>query len=725
MYMKRLPRSYRLFLPVLTTCLVWSVGCTGSDEPVHAVVAAEEIVSPFRNLSDDIAFVGDDACFDCHESEYIGYKEHGMANSLFLLSRDNQIENIDGSVIVDSTLGYRYTIVEEDGKFFQEEYRLDAEGRKTHRQIREMQYVMGSGISARSYLTLNNGWFYELPITWYTQENKWDFSPGYRVGNKRFDRLIVTRCLSCHDAYPTEVPFTEGKYEHIPLGISCERCHGPGELHVEERLSIPTPDSVDTSIVNPDHLTLERRLDVCQQCHMTTTVSNLRDGRTPYDFRPSQDLSDYLSMYALEEPSSNEVIGITSHVGRMKASACFRGSLATDRPMDCATCHDPHSSFRQAGPEYFNDTCQTCHENVELKTTLAASPTLSDHEPSSNCISCHMPKADIAKVAHSDFTDHQIRVVDPEAEQATAPISDPPRLIPVFARDNDDKIYEGLAYLVHGTRNLDAHYMEKGVSLLEEELTLESEYDEAMFQLGLGYHRMGQGEKAIPWIEKAVSENPNLPDRLNALAQVYEESGRDPVRIERLYERVLAIQPARADYRINFGRFLESRGRIEEAVTEYRTAILEQPWFATAHYNLGTALLRLNDDQEAESALQDALALDPLNPEAWGNLGILYAGREEADSALESFQKAVEVAPDHPVALANLGARYLFDDDLDRAIPLLSKATSIEPEYVDARVNLALAYFRNDDMSRAREEAEAVLRMAPSNALARQILDAI
>lgn len=710
---------------LVVSCVGLISGCTPASDPAATTSATEEPRSPYRNLVDGVSFVGDDACFDCHESEYRGYKEHGMANSFYLLNADTRIEKLDGSVVHDTTLGYSYTISEEDGKFYQEEFRIDENGQKTHSQVREMQYVIGSGISARSYFILNNGWFNELPISWYTQEGKWDFSPGYRVANKRFDRKIVPRCMNCHNAYPTEVPFTEGKYEHLPLGISCERCHGPGELHVEERLALPEADSVDYSIVNPAHLTLERRLDVCQQCHLNATVSILREGRTPYDFRPSQDLSKYLSLYAMEKPASNEMIGLTSHVGRMKASECFRSSLAQGNPMDCVTCHDPHSGFRQAGPEYFNATCRTCHESANLIERLAGSTSLPDHQESSNCISCHMPKAGISKVAHSDFTDHWIRVVDPDEPVQLNSIGDPPKLLPVFAQDLDDQIYEGLAYLVYGTRNLNDVYMRMGIGMLEETLTLESDYDEAVFQLGLGYHRVGDVESAIPWLEQAVIVESDIPERLNALAQAYETGARDPVRIERLYQRALAVQPARADYRINYGRFLESRGRLVEAVREYRMALVEQPWFATAHYNLGTALVQLGDSDAAEKVLGDALDLDPLNPDAWVNLGILFATNERLGDALEAFKTAVGVSPGHPLALANLGAHYLQADSLALAILLLSQATEIAPEYVEARVNLALAYFRNDQFIRAREEAEAVLEFAPSNKLALQILNAL
>ncbi len=121
-------------------------GCTRATDSVDPIASDDEPPSPFRNLADGVAFVGDDSCFDCHESEYRGFKEHGMANSMFLLDADNRIENLDGSVVHDTTLGYSYTIREADGKYYQEEYRLNENGQKTHSQVREMQYVMGSGI---------------------------------------------------------------------------------------------------------------------------------------------------------------------------------------------------------------------------------------------------------------------------------------------------------------------------------------------------------------------------------------------------------------------------------------------------------------------------------------------------------------------------------------------------------------------------------------------------
>src|SRR5690606_16008162 len=162
------------------------------------------------------------------------------------------------------------------------------------------------------------------------------------------------------------VPFVEGAYVHLADGIDCERCHGPGQLHVEARLADPEPaDSIDLTIVNPAHLPLDLRLDVCQQCHTNGTVSVLREGRGAFGFRPSQPLAAHVAIYALraDEPGRIRVI---SHADRMQQSPCFIESGA----MDCVTCHNPHEGFRDAGPAYFDQTCIGCHPTGPLEARM-------------------------------------------------------------------------------------------------------------------------------------------------------------------------------------------------------------------------------------------------------------------------------------------------------------------------------------------------------------------
>jgi hypothetical protein len=45
------------------------------------------------------------------------------------------------------------------------------------------------------------------------------------------------------------------RFEEVPLGINCEKCHGPGSIHMEEKqagIIVDITKEIDFSIVNPE-----------------------------------------------------------------------------------------------------------------------------------------------------------------------------------------------------------------------------------------------------------------------------------------------------------------------------------------------------------------------------------------------------------------------------------------------------------------------------------------
>lgn len=683
----------------------------------------------FLNVGEGVEFVGDVACFDCHETEYNGFNEHGMSRSMYRLTAETAVESFGSEIVVDSSSGLHYQTVESDSGFFMLEFLLDTHGNRVHELRREMQYVVGSGTTARTYLTEQDGWFYELPVTWYTQQERWDFSPGYRVANKRFDRKVADRCMVCHNSYPTPVAQTNGMYSEMPLGIGCERCHGPGSLHVNERLSSSEPQGdYDASIVNPAHLTLERRLDVCQQCHQNGSVSLLRDGRTAYDFRPSESLSDYVAFFQAHDSAESGDIEVISHADRLKLSACFLDSITLDTPLECTTCHDPHNGFRDQGPEFFNETCIGCHGTDRL-ALLNASDALDTHSLDANCIECHMPKTDLIDAPHSAFTDHWIRVVKNGEGGQPEVAHDENTLTARFERDRsgqeDADLYAGMAYITRGFQKGEPDMMHRGIAILAGAFDDGQTMSEALYLHGYANVLLGQFESAIPTLEESLRLDPQKTERLNTLAQAYEGAGRDPSRIERLYREALRIQPRLSDVRINYGRFLETRSRVDEAIAQYREVIRSESWSVLGYYNLGTALLRQGELEQAELNLQAAIGLDPFHGGALSNLGLVQLQRGKQAEALQTLEMAVERNPEHAESLENLGSLLLNSERLPDAIVLLLRAVEANPRSADTYAKLGLAYFRSDNFVNARISAQSALRLNPSHPLATQILQAL
>ena len=147
--------------------------------------------------------------------------------------------------------GLQYSIEIRDGHVFHQETRRDVAGRTIARTEGEVQFTLGSGRQGTAYLIDHDGFLFESPITWYSRKERWDLSPGFEGTNYHFDRPINRNCLFCHANRVETRPGSINGYR-VPIfqghAIGCERCHGPGELHLERPALV---DGKDTTIVNP------------------------------------------------------------------------------------------------------------------------------------------------------------------------------------------------------------------------------------------------------------------------------------------------------------------------------------------------------------------------------------------------------------------------------------------------------------------------------------------
>lgn len=662
-----------VWLAGLALVLLWTVSSCSS-------ASSSQADERFLNLAPDVAYVGDASCATCHEDQHAGYQGHGMANAFYRLTPDNVVEDWGGVALAHPTSGYQYEVRRDGDRFLQVEYRLGPDGARTHELTRSVDYVVGSGSAARTYLTESNGRLYELPLTWYTQptpeapDGHWGFSPGYEQGNARFSRTVPERCMACHNGTSEAVPFAGDKYASLASGIGCEQCHGPGALHVEARSETPEPpDSVDVTIVNPKWLSLDLRLDVCQQCHLSGEVSVLRDGETATSFRPGRPLAAHRAVFGTASDDPNR-IPVISHADRMKESACFIESAA----MDCVTCHDPHDAVPTTAS--FNATCQSCHAVADLQAALPAGEAQAQHAEGAPCVSCHMPKVAAVDVPHASFTDHKVRVVGRD-DRVTGVAGASDDLVPYFAEDEPDGLYASMAYVVLGRQKGRPASTRRGTTRLAQLLADRPEHGEAQFLLGFARLQAGDARGAVAPLEAAVGIDAN-PERLNALAQAYEALGRT-ADAERRYLEALAIQPEAARIRTNLGRLRESQGRIDEAIRDYRAAVDEEPWLAQAHTLLGGALAQGGDGDGAIAALRDAVLLEPLQADALTNLGVLLAqaGSEGAGAYL---QRAVAADGRNANAHANLALFLVNEGRPQEALASARQALALNPRQATA-----------------------------------------
>src|SRR5262249_35953180 len=139
-------------------------------------------------------------CISCHPEIAGRFIHSGMSRAFNTWKNAEPIEPRNEGPGPVLTLGdSSYQVVVENGRMFQRELGV-VEGKEGELNRREAIYALGSGKKGRGYIASDGGYLTALPLSWYSQRSAWDFSPGYRNFNARFERPIRNECLACHDA---------------------------------------------------------------------------------------------------------------------------------------------------------------------------------------------------------------------------------------------------------------------------------------------------------------------------------------------------------------------------------------------------------------------------------------------------------------------------------------------------------------------------------------------
>jgi hypothetical protein len=283
--------------------------------------------SPFQNTLPAATYVGIAACAECHEEEYRTYRQTAHSEALNRL--DPTAEPPDGSFVQAAT-GRAYTIYRRDGHLHHREAARDEGGKEYVQADFPIRYLLGSGHHTRSYLIEVDGFLAESPLTWYTSRRSWGMSPGYdRPNHRGFERAADATCLFCHVG---RVSAPDRDYQRLTITeqpIGCERCHGPGSLHVARQRALPRGTKANDgasrrTIVHPNRLSRSLREALCAQCHLNAEAAVTVRGRSLSDFRPGLPLSDFCINYRLDEPDLQ--MTVVGHVGQLHLSRCYQGS---------------------------------------------------------------------------------------------------------------------------------------------------------------------------------------------------------------------------------------------------------------------------------------------------------------------------------------------------------------------------------------------------------------
>jgi type IV pilus assembly protein PilF len=131
-------------------------------------------------------------------------------------------------------------------------------------------------------------------------------------------------------------------------------------------------------------------------------------------------------------------------------------------------------------------------------------------------------------------------------------------------------------------------------------------------ELGAGYYARGQYAIALQALKKAHDADPGYAPAYNILGLVHGEL-REDRQAEDSFRRAIELSPNYSEAHNNYGLFLCQRGRTEESLGHFETA-LANPLYATpdkALANAGVCILEKGDLPRAEVYFKRALKLAP------------------------------------------------------------------------------------------------------------------
>jgi len=189
---------------------------------------------------------------------------------------------------------------------------------------------------------------------------------------------------------------------------------------------------------------------------------------------------------------------------------------------------------------------------------------------------------------------------------------------------------------------------------------------ETNMQMGLFYLRQEDISAAIPYLEKAAAKSKESK-LLFVLANAHKALGHQEV-CESYFKQAVANDPNNFEYLHNYGLFLHSANRLDDAIDL-----------------LGRAVL-----------------LQPQNFELHNDIGVLCYRQKRYDEAVRHLLKAIEINGRYAIAVVNLGYVYLAMNrfaDAQKLIDQMDPSQAEDGEFIELKRQLGVTLTQNGRIS--------------------------
>ncbi|MDP7740364.1 MAG: tetratricopeptide repeat protein [Lentisphaeria bacterium] len=156
---------------------------------------------------------------------------------------------------------------------------------------------------------------------------------------------------------------------------------------------------------------------------------------------------------------------------------------------------------------------------------------------------------------------------------------------------------------------------------------------------------------------------------------------------ERMWTDCAEKSPKKSRSQNNLGKYLASKGDLENSLTRLQQALDNRPDYPEAHSNIMGVYRQLGNYDKAIEHGREAVRLKHDFSSAHYNLGIAYRRADRLDEAVHHYLIAHELDPGDVKVLNNLAAALRMAGKLHDALTYIDKALAIDPGFEMARKN--------------------------------------
>jgi Flp pilus assembly protein TadD/lysophospholipase L1-like esterase len=235
-------------------------------------------------------------------------------------------------------------------------------------------------------------------------------------------------------------------------------------------------------------------------------------------------------------------------------------------------------------------------------------------------------------------------------------------------------------------------------------------------------HPSVEGARIVAEALKQILADPDV-DRMQSVRKIPRSAQSDAEAVA----AAKALGQAKPNYaRVHnrMGTELLKKGKLTEAMAEFKKAIQSDPTYAGAYNNLGIAYERLGNE-EAQSQYEKAIQLMPDFTHAHFNLARTLMRKKQSVAAVTELQKTIQIDPNHVGALNMLGMALGRQQKFNEAQSHLERAVRLDPQNAEARNNLGAVYTAQGRYREAVAQFEVALRIDPDDSEIRENLNRV